>query len=491
MTALREGVRGLTEVPLDDAWQLPQFERELARAVDSAGGDGAVRAAAGRRPRAARLAARAAGRPAPTSAPARLTVCTHGADALGAPPGGLPGRPRRRRLPARPARSTATTCWPAARSPASATSAARTASSCSTRSWRPARRSSSPTPAPTSTPAPPGRPPCRWASCSTPLDRTAAAPVRDAGAASATRCSRTTPATSRPGGLVGDDPFSFDGPRWRRPRGGRGSAHLAAAVPRPARCRAAPREDVSLADLKTFLAHPVRDVPAAAGSTSRPRSRPRRSATRSRSTSTRSRLWEVGDRLLREVLAGAGPGRGDDRRAAARHPAARRAGHARPRGRSSRSPSSSSPAPPSCATGDAARVDVDVDLGGGRRLTGTVSGVYGSRVVSLGYSRLKARAAAARPGSTCSPSAPADPDESWTAPRRRPGPRRPARVRSPARSTTGRVDWLRDLVDAARPRAAPAAAGAGGDRARLGRGARPRADAATTARPTQAAGRSG
>ena len=32
--------------------------------------------------------------------------------------------------------------------------------------------------------------------------------------------------------------------------------------------------------------------------------------------------------------------------------------------------------------------DVDVDLGGGRRLTGTVPRVYGRRLVSVGYSRL-------------------------------------------------------------------------------------------------------
>jgi len=36
----------------------------------------------------------------------------------------------------------------------------------------------------------------------------------------------------------------------------------------------------------------------------------------------------------------------------------------------------------------AAAYDVDVDLGGGRRLTGTVSPVYGDRLVSVTYSRL-------------------------------------------------------------------------------------------------------
>jgi exodeoxyribonuclease V gamma subunit len=39
-------------------------------------------------------------------------------------------------------------------------------------------------------------------------------------------------------------------------------------------------------------------------------------------------------------------------------------------------------------SGDPAAYDVDVDLGGGRRLTGTVTGVYGNRTVSVTYSRL-------------------------------------------------------------------------------------------------------
>ena len=36
-------------------------------------------------------------------------------------------------------------------------------------------------------------------------------------------------------------------------------------------------------------------------------------------------------------------------------------------------------------------LDVGVDLGGGRRLTGTVPGVFGTRLVSVGYSRLRAK----------------------------------------------------------------------------------------------------
>lgn len=41
--------------------------------------------------------------------------------------------------------------------------------------------------------------------------------------------------------------------------------------------------------------------------------------------------------------------------------------------------------------GDPGAYDVDVDLGGGRRLTGTVAGVYGTRTVAVTYSRLAAK----------------------------------------------------------------------------------------------------
>ena len=73
-----------------------------------------LRAAAARRARADGRAARRP--PDPGQLPHRHADRLHdGADALGAAPGGLPARPRRRRLPARSAPSTATTCSPATR----------------------------------------------------------------------------------------------------------------------------------------------------------------------------------------------------------------------------------------------------------------------------------------------------------------------------------------------------------------------------------------
>ncbi|WP_232677367.1 exodeoxyribonuclease V subunit gamma [Nocardioides sp. R-C-SC26] len=90
-------------------------------------------------------------------------------------------------------------------------------------------------------------------------------------------------------------------------------------------------------------------------------------------------------------------------------------------------------------------IDVDVDLGDGRRVVGTVSGIFGTRIVSLGYSRLgpKQRLGswvdllAASAGHT---------DEMFTAHavgKERAGPKRALAGPLDHRA----VDWLRDLVD--------------------------------------------
>ena len=77
MAALRDGVRSLTAVPTDDAWQLPQFERELSRTADAARSSAAGVVAVGVADVRALLEMRLAGRP--TRANFRtgtLTVCT-------------------------------------------------------------------------------------------------------------------------------------------------------------------------------------------------------------------------------------------------------------------------------------------------------------------------------------------------------------------------------------------------------------------------------
>jgi exodeoxyribonuclease V gamma subunit len=90
-------------------------------------------------------------------------------------------------------------------------------------------------------------------------------------------------------------------------------------------------------------------------------------------------------------------------------------------------------------------VDVDVDLGGGRRLTGTVSNIYGNKLVTLGYSRLKARQRLLTWIDLLALSA-GHPDQSWTAHavgRERAGPRRALSGPLDHRA----ADWLGTLVE--------------------------------------------
>jgi exodeoxyribonuclease V gamma subunit len=90
-------------------------------------------------------------------------------------------------------------------------------------------------------------------------------------------------------------------------------------------------------------------------------------------------------------------------------------------------------------------LDVDIDLGNGRRLTGTVAGVHGTRIVSLGYSRLKARQRLTSWVDLLALSA-GHPDEVWTAHavgRDRAGPKRALAGPLDHRA----VDLLRGLVE--------------------------------------------
>jgi exodeoxyribonuclease V gamma subunit len=89
-------------------------------------------------------------------------------------------------------------------------------------------------------------------------------------------------------------------------------------------------------------------------------------------------------------------------------------------------------------------IDVDVDLGHGRRLTGTVSGVWDQRVVSLGYSRLGPKQRLATWVDLLALSASYG-DRNWT------GHAIGRSKAGPSRSLTGPPDhravgWLRDLV---------------------------------------------
>ena len=266
------------------------MQRELARVAVDAGDRGREPAAAA--PTSARmLDDHLAGPTDPGQLPHRhLTVCTmvpmrsvpHRVVCLLGLDDGVFPRPRHR--------STATTCSPARRSPASATSAPRTASCCSTRSAPRPRRSWSPTPAPTSTAARPGRPPYPSASCSTP----STAPPRRRCAtrsSSGTRCSPSTCATSSRAGSARPrrSPSTPDaGGRDRRDRAAAGTRRRSSPAAGRAGRAAPVTDDVALADLVAFFRDPVKgffralDAHPAVG-------RRRRSPTRCPSRSTSSR----------------------------------------------------------------------------------------------------------------------------------------------------------------------------------------------------------
>ena len=98
--------------------------------------------------------------------------------------------------------------------------------------------------------------------------------------------------------------------------------------------------------------------------------------------------WGVGDRMLNDILRGMHPDDGRPRRMAARHVAAGTAGRPQSQGdpgSCDRTRACRTQVPDTCTS---AAHDVDIELGDGRRLTGTVSGVYGDRVVFVTYSKL-------------------------------------------------------------------------------------------------------
>ena len=92
-------------------------------------------------------------------------------------------------------------------------------------------------------------------------------------------------------------------------------------------------------------------------------------------------------------------------------------------------------------------VDVDIDLGGGRRLTGTVPSVYARRLVSVGYSRLDAKQLLAAWIQLLALSA-HDEDHDWTALAigRAPRGTHPAQRLVRARSEPEAARLLADLV---------------------------------------------
>lgn len=439
MTGLQAGVRSLTETDRDDAWQLPQFERELARAVDAAGGRNgvALRLADVR----SLLESRLGGRP--TRANFRtgtLTVCTmvpmrsvpHRVVCLvGLDDGVFPriqsidGDDVLARRPMTGERDVRSEDRQLLLDALMATSETLVVTYTGANEQTGATR-------------PPAVP---LGEILDALDRTCAAPVRE----QVLVRHPLQPHDDRnltPGGVLGGGPFSFD-------RAALAGATAAAGHRRPTppflpgQLAERPRDDVSLADLKAFFTHPVRAFLRGRLDVSAPLEAEEVSDAIPVDLDALEQ-WGIGDRLLNEVLAGHDP------------TAVMTAEQLRgtlPPGTLGTGALTTVVAESQkllartleLRVGDARSVDVDVDLGDGRRLTGTVSGIHGGKIVSLGYSRLRARQRLMSWLDLLALSA-SRPDESWTAHavgRERAGPKRA--LAGPLDHTA--VDLLRELVE--------------------------------------------
>ncbi|MGN0064828.1 MAG: exodeoxyribonuclease V subunit gamma [Nocardioides sp.] len=246
-----------------------------------------------------------------------------------------------------------------------------------------------------------------------------------------------------PDKLGTSQPFSFDRTALRGAEAARDPRPLVRErVPEPLPLRAT--DDVSLADLHDFFTHPVRTFF---------RSRLRVS-TPAESEQVKDAIpialdnleqWAVGDRLVRDILSGAAP---------QQSMLAEQLRGLLPPGELGRSELTTivTKVRPlyeqslELRRGAEARtVDVVVDLGGGRRLTGTVDDLYGNQLVSVTYSNLSAKQRVAGWLDALA-LATGRPDENWT-------------VHSIGKHRAGSqiamvaplaepqaLDWLRDLV---------------------------------------------
>ena len=273
------------------------------------------------------------------------------------------------------------------------------------------------------------------------LDRTTAAPVRDAVLVR----HPLQPFDARnhtPGALCGTGPFSFDTATLAGALAARGARAPVGPLldgPLPAR----PAADVALADLQAFLAHPVRaflrrrlEVTA-----------PEEAEELRDSIPTELdglQKWQVGERLLTDLLRGLDPAdclRAERLRgllppgALGEQVLEEVADQVRPLAEQAER----------LRQGTLRAVDVDVDLGDGRRLTGTVTPVFGNRVVRVSYSRLAAKHRL-RAWVDLLALSTGHPDQNWTA-------HTVGRARAGATlALCGPVDhrattWLRQLVD--------------------------------------------
>ena len=245
-----------------------------------------------------------------------------------------------------------------------------------------------------------------------------------------------------PSELAGTEPFSFDEAALAGAEAARGPrAAMTSLVTDPL----PPRElgDIALADLQAYFAHPVRaflrsrlDVTAPLEADETLDAIP--------ITLDGLEKWDVGNRLLADLLQGADP--------AASMLAEQLRGLLPPRALGVRTlhevveklqPLDTQAR--QLRQGPARTLDVDLDLGNGRRLTGTVPSIFGNRIVTVTYSRLAAKHRLRSWIDLLALSA-GHPDESWTA-------HAVGRARAGAtRALAGPLDhhalsWLNDLVD--------------------------------------------
>ncbi|MBD8868125.1 exodeoxyribonuclease V subunit gamma [Nocardioides donggukensis] len=274
------------------------------------------------------------------------------------------------------------------------------------------------------------------------LDDTAAEPVRDR-LCVAHPLQPFDEAALVPGRLVGDRPFTFDRAALAGAESARGTrTEVGALVGDP--LVALPAEDVSLADLHDFFAHPVRGFLRSRLGIGTPREVDEAEDAIPIDLDALER-WAVGDRLVGDVLAGAAPQDGmlaeqlrgllPPRQLGVRTltAIARTAQPLVERGLELR-------------RGPARTLDVDIDLGDGRRLTGTVGQVFGNDLVHVGYSNLGAKHRFATWLDALALAA-GHPDENWTGHtigKHRSGGQR-AIIRPLPEDAARR--WLRELVD--------------------------------------------
>ena len=193
---------------------------------------------------------------------------------------------------------------------------------------------------------------------------------------------------SSPGALVPGVPFSFDPTVLRAARTAAGQRieqpqFIAGPLPPP------PPDDVALADLVAFFKNPVKGFFRALDFTLPWDVDGVEDAMPVDIDALEE--WKVGDRMLNDILRGMTPDEARQAEWRRGHAAARTAGLAQGQWRSASRSSCSRRSAASAARASGRRYDVDIDLGAGRRLTGTVSPVFGDRLVSVTYSKLDGR----------------------------------------------------------------------------------------------------